>query len=177
MQRKFVDKILNSGYKASLIITGGGTGAIANLLRYGGGSKFLLNAEIPYAKLAFLQASCGIDKDFVSQTACQRLAECAFVDSQCFVPTEDEKAPLIGVACTAKLAYDGERIGREHCAYIGIESGDGSNAYYLFDFPQQMSREEQEDFLAEGILACIFLFVTKDERYQLPSHIKELELE
>src|SRR5204863_7639408 len=37
-----------SGRKAALAITGGGSGAIAELLRVPGGSRLLIEAQIPY---------------------------------------------------------------------------------------------------------------------------------
>src|SRR5258705_12655758 len=37
-----------SGRKAALAITGGGSGAIAELLRVPGGSRLLIGAQIPY---------------------------------------------------------------------------------------------------------------------------------
>src|SRR5205823_4686009 len=37
-----------SGRKAALAITGGGTGAVGELLRVPGGSRLLIEAQIPY---------------------------------------------------------------------------------------------------------------------------------
>src|SRR5579859_5382635 len=37
-----------SGRKAALAITGGGSGAIAELLRVPGGSRLLIEAQVPY---------------------------------------------------------------------------------------------------------------------------------
>src|SRR5690242_21904246 len=41
-----------SGRKAALAITGGGSGAIGELLRVPGGSRLLLEAQVPYDEMA-----------------------------------------------------------------------------------------------------------------------------
>ena len=41
-----------SGRKAALAITGGGSGAVGELLRVPGGSRLLIEAQVPYDALA-----------------------------------------------------------------------------------------------------------------------------
>src|SRR5262245_64113440 len=41
-----------SGRKAALAITGGGSGAVSELLRVPGGSRLLIEAQVPYDALA-----------------------------------------------------------------------------------------------------------------------------
>src|SRR3974377_1689218 len=41
-----------SGCKAALAITGGGSGAVGELLRVPGGSRLLIEAQVPYDALA-----------------------------------------------------------------------------------------------------------------------------
>ena len=45
---QLISGVQRSGRKAVLAITGGGTGAIAELLRVPGGSALLLEAVVPY---------------------------------------------------------------------------------------------------------------------------------
>jgi hypothetical protein len=172
MQREMIEEILDSGYKAGLIITGGGTEAISQLLQYGGGSKFLLDAKIPYSTRAFTSLT-GRQSDFVSLEACDQLTRRALFDAHHYGAGFD--GPIIGVGCTAKLTYDGERSGRKHEAFIGIgcsKNGACAATHVRVGFPHPMNRQEQESWLAEGILACIFTFVCDNVKYQLPSHIK-----
>src|SRR5215470_11172143 len=49
-----------SGRKAALAITGGGSGAIGELLRVPGGSRLLIEAQVPYDTLA-LAAFLGFE--------------------------------------------------------------------------------------------------------------------
>src|SRR5947207_5163508 len=65
--QRLISTLHASGRKAALAITGGGSGAIGELLRVPGGSRLLIEAQIPYderALAAFLgfapaQASSG----------------------------------------------------------------------------------------------------------------------
>src|SRR5437660_2919622 len=50
--RKLIPALHASGRKAALAITGGGSGAVGELLRVPGGSRLLIEAQIPYDALA-----------------------------------------------------------------------------------------------------------------------------
>src|SRR5437870_11139476 len=50
--QQLIAKLHASGRKAVLAITGGGSGAIAELLRVPGGSRLLIEAQVPYDALA-----------------------------------------------------------------------------------------------------------------------------
>ena len=55
--QQLISELHASGRKAALAITGGGSGAIGELLRVPGGSRLLIEAQVPYdtqALAAFL---------------------------------------------------------------------------------------------------------------------------
>src|SRR3954466_14122668 len=56
--RQLISALHASGHKAALAITGGGSGAVGELLRVPGGSRLLIEAQIPYDERA-LQAVLG----------------------------------------------------------------------------------------------------------------------
>ena len=56
--RHWISALHGSGRKAALAITGGGSGAIGELLRVPGGSRLLVEAQVPYDQLA-LEAFLG----------------------------------------------------------------------------------------------------------------------
>src|SRR5690348_18459744 len=78
-----------SGRKAALAITGGGSGAIGELLRVPGGSRLLIEAQVPYdaaALAAFLgfapaQASSADTAVAMARAARERAARPAPADS------------------------------------------------------------------------------------------------
>src|SRR5437762_9560707 len=49
---QFIAALHGSGRKAALAITGGGSGAVGELLRVPGGSRLLIEAQVPYDELA-----------------------------------------------------------------------------------------------------------------------------
>ena len=50
--QQLISALHGSGRKAALAITGGGSGAIGELLRVPGGSRLLIEAQVPYDALA-----------------------------------------------------------------------------------------------------------------------------
>src|SRR5260221_11672112 len=50
--QQLISALHASGRKAALAITGGGSGAVGELLRVPGGSRLLIEAQIPYDALA-----------------------------------------------------------------------------------------------------------------------------
>jgi nicotinamide mononucleotide (NMN) deamidase PncC len=71
--QQLISALHASGRKAALAITGGGSGAIAELLRVPGGSRLLIDAQVPYdaqALAAFLgfapEQACSSDTAIAS---------------------------------------------------------------------------------------------------------------
>src|SRR5262249_59864325 len=83
--QQLISTLHASGRKAALAITGGGSGAIGELLRVPGGSRLLIEAQVPYderALTAFLgsapaQASSAETSIAIAQTALARAAKLA----------------------------------------------------------------------------------------------------
>ena len=50
--RQLIPALHASGRKAALTITGGGSGAVGELLRVPGGSRLLIEAQVPYDEQA-----------------------------------------------------------------------------------------------------------------------------
>jgi nicotinic acid mononucleotide adenylyltransferase len=137
-----------------LAITGGGTEAIGELLRHGGGSDTILEAMVPYSKESLHDligkkpdkyASAETAKDMAMSTYRRAL----LLDSRSEKP---EPLKLIGIGVTCKLAKHGhEREGRQHELYFASQS------YYKttvsgVTFEEKRSREEQESIAANYIL-------------------------
>ncbi|TQD26151.1 hypothetical protein [Methanolobus vulcani] len=151
------DKILDihrSPFRIVLAITGGGTEAIGELLRHGGGSDTLLEAIVPYGKESLHDligkepdkyASAETAKDMAMSTYRRAL----LLDSKSEKP---DPQSLIGIGITCKLAKQGrEREGRQHELYFASQS------YYKttvsgVNLKKKGSREEQESIAADYIL-------------------------
>jgi hypothetical protein len=103
-----------SGRKAALAITGGGSGAVGELLRVPGGSRLLIEAQVPYDALA-LAAFLG----FAPAQACSSdtaiaMAQSARARAARLMPAG---ADLVGLGATAALVSDRPRKG-EHRFHI-----------------------------------------------------------
>ena len=103
-----------SGRKAALAITGGGSGAVGELLRVPGGSRLLIEAQVPYDALA-LATFLG----FAPAQACS--ADTAIAMARSVRARAARVAPagtdLVGLGATAALVSDRPRKG-EHRFHI-----------------------------------------------------------
>ena len=112
--RQLVSALHASGHKAALAITGGGSGAVGELLRVPGGSRLLIEAQVPYDGQA-LAAFLG----FAPAQACSADTAIAMAGSiraraARLVPAGTE---LVGLGATAALVSDRPRQG-EHRFHI-----------------------------------------------------------
>ncbi len=115
--QQLISALHASGRKAALAITGGGSGAVGELLRIPGGSRLLIEAQIPYdehALAAFLgfapaQASSADTAIAMARTARARAAKLA--------PSTvvGVGADLVGLGATAALVSDRPRRGEHRC--------------------------------------------------------------
>ena len=114
--RQLISALHASGRKAALAITGGGSGAIGELLRVPGGSRLLIEAQVPYdaqalaAYLGFAPAqACSADTAVaMARSARARAARLAPADSD-----------PVGLGATAALVSDRPRKG-EHRFHIAF---------------------------------------------------------
>jgi nicotinic acid mononucleotide adenylyltransferase len=115
---QLISALHGSGRKVALAITGGGSGAIGELLRVPGGSRLLIEAQVPYdaaalaAYLGFAPAqACSADTAIaMARTARGRAARLAPQD-----------ADPVGLGATAALVSDRPRKG-EHRFHIAFAS-------------------------------------------------------
>ena len=140
-----------SGRQAVLAITGGGSGAIAELLRVPGGSRLLLEAIVPYdlrALTAFLGVeaaqACSVD---TAVAMAQRARERAAL----FAATG---IPLVGLGATASLVSDRPKQG-EHRCHIAVASGAGTDVHSIVLQKGRRDRPGEEDLVAHAIVLCL----------------------
>jgi Cytidylyltransferase-like len=114
--RQLISALHASGHKAALAITGGGSGAIGELLRVPGGSRLLIEAQVPYDAQA-LAAFLG----FAPAQACSSdtaiaMARSALARAARLVPAGTD---LVGLGATAALMSDRPHKG-EHRFHIAF---------------------------------------------------------
>ena len=127
--QQLISAVHASGRKAALAITGGGSGAIGELLRVPGGSRLLIEAQVPYDELA-LAAFLG----FAPAQACSAdtaiaMAQSARARAARLVPSTGVGVgtDLVGLGATAALVSDRPRKG-EHRLHIAFANSAGPNS-------------------------------------------------
>ena len=146
-----------SGRKAALAITGGGSGAIAELLRVPGGSRLLIEAQIPYdaqALARFLgfapaQASSADTAIAMARTARARAASLAPANSD--GGAELVARDLVGLGATAALVSDRPRKG-EHRFHIAFANAAGIAHCTCVMAKGRRDRAAEEDLVSRAIV-------------------------
>ena len=140
-----------SGRQAVLAITGGGTGAIAQLLRVPGGSRLLLEAIVPYDAGSLRdylgadpeQASSGETAVAMAERARRRAAALGKPDG---VP--------IGLGATASLASDRPKRGDHRC-HIAVATAAATDLTSIVLEKGLRDRPGEEDLVARAITLCL----------------------
>ena len=137
-----------SGRKAALAITGGGSGAVGELLRVPGGSRLLIEAQVPYDALAlatflgFAPAqACSSDTAIaMARSARERAARLAPAGSD-----------LVGLGATAALVSDRPRKG-EHRFHIAFANSAGIAHCTGVMAKARRDRAAEEDLVSRAIV-------------------------
>ena len=146
--QQLISALHASGRKAALAITGGGSGAVGELLRVPGGSRLLIEAQIPYdeqALAAFLgfapaQASSADTAIAMARTARARAAR--------LVPAGTD---LVGLGATAALVSDRPRKG-EHRFHIAFANAAGIAHCTCVMAKGRRDRAAEEDLVSRAIV-------------------------
>ena len=142
-----------SGRKASLAITGGGSGAIGELLRVPGGSRLLIEAQVPYderalaAFLGFAPAqACSSDTTIAMARAARARAARLAPSTDVGVGTD-----LVGLGATAALVSDRPRRG-EHRFHIAFANSSAIAHCTCVLAKGRRDRAAEEDLVSRAIV-------------------------
>jgi nicotinic acid mononucleotide adenylyltransferase len=146
--QQLISTLHASGRKAALAITGGGSGAVGELLRVPGGSRLLIEAQVPYdaqalaAFLGFAPAqACSSDTAIaMAQTARERAAR--------LVPAGTD---LVSLGATAALVSDRPRKG-EHRFHIAFANSAGIAHCTCVLAKGRRDRAAEEDLVSRAIV-------------------------
>lgn len=137
-----------SGHKAALAITGGGSGAIGELLRVPGGSRLLIEAQVPYDARALANFLGAAPAQACSADTAIAMARAARARSSRLVPAETE---LVGFGATAALVSDRPRRG-EHRFHIASADSAGVAHCTGVLAKGRRDRTAEEDLVAHAII-------------------------
>jgi hypothetical protein len=137
-----------SGRKAALAITGGGSGAVGELLRVPGGSRLLIEAQVPYDALA-LATFLGFAPDQAcSADTAIAMARSVQARAAALVPAGTD---LVGLGATAALVSDRPRRG-EHRFHIAFADSAGIAHCTGVLTKGRRDRGAEEDLVSRAII-------------------------
>ena len=137
-----------SGRKAALAITGGGSGAISELLRVPGGSRLLIEAQVPYDELALSTFLGFAPEQASSAETAIAMARTVRARASRLVPADTD---LVGLGATAALVSDRPRRG-EHRFHIAVANSAGIARCTGVMAKGRRDRGAEEDLVSHAIV-------------------------
>lgn len=148
----FIAEIHRSPSMAVLVVTGGGSQALADLFVVPGASRTVLEALVPYSDRSMREFLGHEPRQAVSAETAAALARKAY--ERALRLTTSAEAPVWGIACTAALVTDRPRKG-EHRAHVAV-CGDGPVEVSSVTLEKNArSRQGEERVVADLVLSAM----------------------
>jgi nicotinamide mononucleotide (NMN) deamidase PncC len=149
--RDLIEQIHASGKQFVLALTGGGSGAISQLLEVPGASASVLEAIVPYASSSLADWLGGKPDQFCSERTARAMAMAAFERARML--SNADPFALRGIGATASLASNRPKRG-PHRIHIAWQSAE-TTVVSSFQFPSEGTRAEEEPRAAQLILEAV----------------------
>src|SRR5579872_3803891 len=146
--RQLISALHASGPKAALAITGGGSGAIGELLRIPGGSRLLIEAQVPYDEQALASYLGFAPAQASSADTAIAMAQAARARAATFTPAGTD---VVGLGATAALVSDRPRRG-EHRFHIAFANAAGVGHCTGVLAKGRRDRAAEEDLVSRSIV-------------------------
>lgn len=163
MNKWFSDDMGATGYKVTMIITGGGMTAATESTKRGGASKWFQGAYLPY--------DVEMTKSLMGVIGSPKMVSPETADALVQNHREDGKPMSMCIASTSKLTYEGEREGRSHEAYIALSRCNAQSEYRRFLYHLEIElgdRLFQENIVSGTICNLLLHHSSSDEEMQFP---------
>ena len=143
-----ISRLHASGRKAALAITGGGSGAVAELLRVPGGSRLLIEAQVPYDAQALTAYLGFAPAQACSAQTAMAMAQSARARAATLVAASAE---LVGLGATAALVSARPHKG-EHRYHIACATSAGIAHCTAVMAKGRRDRAAEEDLVSRAIV-------------------------
>lgn len=145
---KLISATHSSGPKAALAITGGGSGAVGELLRVPGGSQLLIEVQVPYSDQA-LESYLG----FAPSQSCSADTAIAMAHKARSRASGmvSQDAEIVGLGATAALVSDRPRRG-EHRFHVACARASGVTHCTVVLAKGRRDRSEEEALVAHSVI-------------------------
>ena len=167
-----------SGRKAALAITGGGSGAIGELLRVPGGSRLLIEAQIPYDERALAAFLGFAPVQSCSSDTAIAMARSVRARAARLVPAGTD---VVGLGATAALVSDRPRRG-EHRFHVAFADAAGAAHCTGVLAKGRRDRAAEEDLVSRAIVlwlayACGIAAPSPRSLLDVDEHFAEMVVE
>src|SRR6184192_294618 len=146
-----VERVHASGRRVVLAITGGGSGAIAALLRVPGGSRTLVEAIVPYSPDALVDFLGHEPEQACSAATAVAMARRALARG---ARRSGPGALLVGVGVTASLVTDRPKHGDHRC-HIAVTDGGTVDVVSITLDKGARDRAAEEELVARATLLAL----------------------
>ncbi len=146
--QQMISALHASGRKAALAITGGGSGAIGELLRVPGGSRLLIEAQVPYDEHALAEFLGFTPAQASNSDTAIAMARSARARAARLAPAGSD---LVGLGATAALVSDRPRKG-EHRFHIAFANAAGITHCTGVLAKGRRDRAAEEDLVSRAIV-------------------------
>jgi Cytidylyltransferase-like len=146
--QQLISALHASGRKAALAITGGGSGAVGELLRVPGGSRLLIEAQVPYDAAALTTYLGFAPEQASSAETAIAMARSALGRATRLAP---EGADPVGLGATAALVSDRPRKG-EHRFHIAFADAARIGHCTAVMAKGRRDRASEEDVVSRAII-------------------------
>ena len=116
---EIIQRIHGNSSKVSLLLAGGGTNFVNDLLTEPGASRTILDLQIPYSESSMIKILGDSPDKFVSLSVAKKMAKIAYSRSLFLRMNKD---PVLGLACTASIATDRSKKGSHEVHVVGHSS-------------------------------------------------------
>jgi hypothetical protein len=163
--QSFITQIHRTPTMAVLVVTGGGTQALADLLAVPGASRTVLEALVPYSDKSLVESLGEIPTQAVSVETAARLARRAY-HRACSL-RETETILVAGLSCTATLVTDRPKKG-DHRAHVGLCTSEDTRVFSLTLQKGARDRIGEERLVSDLLLQVLSLACSVVSSVQLP---------
>ena len=149
--KTIVERVHASGRRVVLAVTGGGSGAIAELLRVPGGSRTLVEAIVPYSPDALVDFLGHEPEQACSAATAVAMARRALARG---ARRSGPGALLVGAGVTASLVTDRPKHGDHRC-HIAVTDGGRVDVVSIVLDRGARDRAAEEDLVARATLLTL----------------------
>ena len=135
-----------------LVVTGGGTQALADLFVVPGASRTVLEALVPYSDRSMEEFLGSQPAQAASAETAAALARRAYERALTLRPAQEVE--VLGVACTAALVTDRPRKG-DHRAHVAVCGGESVEVRSVTLEKNARTREGEERVVADLLLSAM----------------------